>query len=173
MILAEIFAGAIVHFLVRIWRPRQVSAYRTTQLQARLEALANAIGTESSRGDYDRLLARLHHLADGIDIDLTTDQELVQLETDITELQKKLATAASAAGETIKQQQKALDQAILDLAPYLSSAKGSWIRSNAISRAVGNFTCRAAPRSRVTVSTQSRTGSRVHARAWHGPRSTR
>ena len=122
VILAGVFAGAIVHFLVRIWRPRQVSAYRTTQLQARLEALANAIGTESSRGDYDRLLARLHHLADGIDIDLTTDQELVQLETDITELQKKLATAASAAGETIKQQQKALDQAILDLALYLSSA---------------------------------------------------
>jgi hypothetical protein len=123
VILAGVFAGAAVNLLVRIWRPRQVSAYRITQLQARLEARAPAIGTEASRNEYDRLLARLQVLADGIDIDLTTDTAIEQLATDIKALEDKLTKADADADGAIKQQQKALDKAKEALAPHLPAAK--------------------------------------------------
>lgn len=123
VILAGVFAGALVHFLVRIWRPRQLSAYRLTQLQIRLESLARAIGSETTRSEYDRLRMRLQNLGDGIEIDVTTDQDIQQLETDVTTLQTKLATADATAGETLKQQQQALDKAVRDLTPYGGTAK--------------------------------------------------
>jgi hypothetical protein len=121
VILAGVFAGAAVHVLARIWRPHQLSAYRLAQLQTRLDALANAIGETRTRSEYERLLTRLYNLTEGIDIDVTTDQAVQQLETDIAALQDKLAKVEAEANDALKQLRDSLEKARTDLAPYEGS----------------------------------------------------
>jgi predicted nucleic acid-binding Zn-ribbon protein len=118
-ILLGVLAGATVHFLVRMWRPRQVSAYRLGQVQVRLEALAREIGAETTRREYDRLLRRIHVLNDGIDIDATTDDAVRQLDTDIKSLEDKLNQVDAAAALALSQQQKELDKTLRDLSPHI------------------------------------------------------
>jgi tetratricopeptide (TPR) repeat protein len=124
VILAGVFAGAAVYFLVRTWRPRQLSAYRLAQLQSRLDALSNAIEETTTRSDYDRLLTRLYNLTEGIDIDATTDQAIGQLEIDIAALQAKLAKVEADANDALKQLRDALTRARSDLTPYARQAAG-------------------------------------------------
>lgn len=129
VILAGVFLGAAVHFFVRIWRPRQLSAYRLAQMQVLLESLRRAIGTEATSNEYDRLLVRIQNLTAGIDIDQTADQQIQQLENDITALQTKLAQTDAAANEALKQQQKDLEKAVDDLQPFGGPGDLTQIRS--------------------------------------------
>ncbi|MEA2863510.1 MAG: hypothetical protein QOC84_1466 [Bradyrhizobium sp.] len=123
VIIAGVLAGSLVHYLARIWRPRQLSAYRLTNLQVRLESLAIAIGGTATRREYSQLTVRLRNLIDGIEIDQTTDALIQQLETDVTALHKQLATTDAAASDALKKLQQDLDKATRDLTLYGGSAK--------------------------------------------------
>ena len=122
-IIAGVIGGTAVHVLVHIWRPRQLLAYRLVQLRGRLQALQNAIAEPATRQEYDRLLGRLVSLTQGLDLDLTNDAAVEQMQTEIATFEAKIAKVQADVDQALKTLARHLWQTRRDLKPFIPTVE--------------------------------------------------
>ncbi len=122
-IIAGVLGGTIVYVLVHVWRPRQLLAYRLAHLQGRLQALLIAIHETATQLEYYRLQGRIYNLTQGIDLDLTNDAAVQQLQTEVEAFEAKIAKVQADADQALKTLTEDLRQARNDLMPLGGNAE--------------------------------------------------
>lgn len=101
-IILGVLGGTLVYSLTHMWRPRQLLAFRVTQLVGRLQVLEGAISEPATRQEYDRLRRRLYILEQGIDLDLTNDAGVQQVQSEIEAFEAKIAKVQADADQALK-----------------------------------------------------------------------